>query len=223
MRDGRHLGSSIDPEQLELLFVEATAPEVHSPRQDEGMVPPETVENPMNEEKGSRLALDDTPAKLSLTDILGPGLGSSITGLFARMELAEEEIDEAKRRDPANAERIHGAFRYLRPTDPLERAGDDLYRDHCREIIGRVAASAGERELAPGTRAEVLVTLSDLSLAAPLERTAFLLYGRLFTEAFPERARDIEPLRGPVDRWEAEQADELEGRLRRKLATNRAE
>jgi hypothetical protein len=196
------------------------------------MVPPEAVENPMREEEDLDLSLEtvatqvaepERPDLAALLDEFGGGLGSTISGLFRRMGLAEDEIDGAKRRDPGNAERIHGAFRYLQPTESLQGKVDDLYRAHCRELIARVAAGSVERELAPGTRAEALATLADLSLAAPLERTAGHLYGRLFGELFPKRAAELEPaLHGPRDQYEEEQADELEGWFRRKLATERA-
>lgn len=230
MRDERHQRDT-DREQLELLFAEAMAPETHSPRRGEGMVPPEAVENPMREEEDLDLSLEtvatqvaepERPDLTALVNELGAGLGSTISGLFRRMELAEDEIEAAKRRDPENAERIHGAFKYLLPTESLQRKADPLYRAHCRELISRVAAGAGEKEISLGTSAEVLATLADLSCAAPLERTAFLLYGKLFTQVFPEKAAEIEPLRGPVDGWETEEALALEARFRRKLATERS-
>lgn len=180
----------------------------------------------MREEQDTDLAVADLPENPRSLDALlselSPNLAGVIGGAFRRMELAEEEIELAKTRDPARAARIHEAFKYLRPTETLQRKCDELYRAHCRELIERVAAGASDQELAQGTGAEVLATLADLSLAAPLERTAFLLYGRLFRELFPERAAEIEPLRGPADRWEDEQAHELEATFRRKLATDRA-
>ncbi len=61
--------------------------------------------------------------------------------------------------------------------------------------------------------------LSALSLAAPLDRSAMLLYWRTFTALFPEEAAELRADIGPVpaDAYDETCAKDLERKLRKNL------
>lgn len=155
-----------------------------------------------------------------LHELLGASTANVISATFARMEIAEEEIDCAKRAHPLLATQLHEAFRHLCPTEPLSRLSDDVYRHHCQELLGRIAQS---QDLRPGTAAEVLGMLSAASQLAPPTRTAALLYWRMFGQVLPLQAEKLANEIGPLveDPYHEQQAKELEQRLRRKLTTSR--
>lgn len=145
---------------------------------------------------------------------------SVIRSTFRRMEIAEDEIARAKEAFPLKAEAIHNAFRYLCPTKPLECLSDDVYRQHCRELLKRIVDGA---DLRLGTAAEVLALLSAASLEAPPTRTAAVLYWQLFKRVLPEQSSTIADDIGPLleDSYHEQQACELEAKLRRKLTCDR--
>jgi len=147
-------------------------------------------------------------------------LGVLLTETFHRMVLAEDEITAAKKRYPDKADAIHGAFRYLRPSELLRGKADDVFRAHCRELLARVA---GEKDLRPGTAAELVALFSEMSQATLLDRTATLLYSKLFQEVFPGKSDAILKAAGPMepDHTDRRMMWELEVTLRRKLATDR--
>ncbi len=137
------------------------------------------------------------------------------------MEIAEEEIEAGKSRHPLASDRIHEAFKYLRPTDALAEMGEKLYRAHVKELIQRVASETDTR---PGTTAEMVAILSRLSTVAPFPRSSQLLYEKLFTALFPREAEAIftESHRSVPDSYEVPQMEELEAEFRRKLTCDRA-
>jgi hypothetical protein len=149
-----------------------------------------------------------------------PSLARTVRATFARVDIAEEEIQAAKLRFPACASEIHAAFACLCPTDPIRDLSEDVFRFHCREILERVAKA---QDVRPGTTAEVLGFLADASQLAPPSRFAAFLYQRLFARLLPDRLTEScggiampEP-----ERFEKEEVLSLEGRLRRRLATDR--
>lgn len=152
----------------------------------------------------------------ALRAILGGPLTSVLGGAFRKMEIAEEEIAEAKSRWPQHAERIHRAFRLLCPSEALTSAAEKLYRRHCQETLERIAAGEDTRT---ATRAELASVLSEMSLAAPLDRSATLLYWRTFTALFPKDAEELRSGIGPVaaDAYDETCAKDLERKLRKKL------
>jgi len=156
------------------------------------------------------------PSLDAVRAILGGPLTSVLDGAFRKMEIAEEEIADAKRRSPDHAECIHCAFLLLCPSDALASAAERLYRLHCRELLARVAAGDDTRT---ATNAELASVLSALSLAAPLDRSATLLYWRTFTALFPEEAADLHAGIGPVvaDAYDETCTKDLERKLRKKL------
>jgi hypothetical protein len=160
-----------------------------------------------------------------MADVVG-GLGD----VFARMEIAEEEITAAQlrhgepvpQRDAAN--RIIGvrgpiwsAFGLL-DLKPASRMTDLLYRAHCRELLDRVAAGADTR---PATAAEMLTAVKEVSLATPLTGAATGLYFRLFARLFPDASTDILGATGrelaDYERMYGQTIDEHEAFLARKL------
>jgi hypothetical protein len=66
--------------------------------------------------------------------------------------------------------------------------------------------------------------LEAMSLAAPLERAATVLYWDRFAELFPAEAARIRSETGPVgaDSYDQIRAKELEAKLRRQLTRARA-
>jgi len=117
----------------------------------------------------------------TITDLLGP-VGGRILRVFECMEIAEEEIAAAIERYPVLGVAINAAFKHLYPTRALDGARDEVYRAHCRELLERVADGEDVR---PGTKAEVMMTLSRLSQHAHLTEAAGALYRELFDELFP--------------------------------------
>jgi DNA repair protein RadC len=136
------------------------------------------------------------------------------------MEIAEEEIKTAKTWHPRRHKQLDAAFAALVPTEPLRGLADDLYRVHCRELLDR---ATGKGDMRRGTAAEVVGALAVASLEAPPSPAATLLYERLFTSLFPDKARSVlgsERVR-KADEYEKTAMRELEATLRRKLATDR--
>ena len=116
-------------------------------------------------------------------------LTGTISGVFACMEVAEEEIQKA-RLSKAQSSR---AFRALCPGDALRGKSLEIYRLHAREIIERIRAS---EKLEPATDAELLAIFSDTSLVAPMNRTGQACFEHLFYKLFPGKVAG-EAARGP--------------------------
>lgn len=155
------------------------------------------------------------------SELLGTGLAGTIAHTFRCMEIAEEEIAAAKAQRPLLAAQLHDGFRELCPPSVLREAGEPLYRAYCREVLARIAAS---QALASATTAEPLAVLQAMSLAAPLERAATVLYWDRFAELFPSEAARLRSETGPVaaDTYDQVRAKELEAKLRRQRARARA-
>jgi len=152
--------------------------------------------------------------------LLGPGIASLFGQWIRRMEVAEEEITAAKERHPSHREHLQEAFRHLSPTQPLRDLSEDLYRYHCREILDRVVHG---KDVRPGTTAEIVAMLSQVSLETMPSRPATLLYSRLFAKLFPEQAAKLQHEVGPVatDLDIEREARELEATMREKLTAPR--
>lgn len=155
----------------------------------------------------------------AMSAILGSSLTAAFADVFRLMEIAEEEIEVAKRRHPEVAAVLHRAFLLLCPSTPLRGHSEKLYRVHCRELLARVRERMDTRR---GTSAEIVASLSRLSLLCPLDRTATVLYWRLFEELFPNDAASLCESVGPVvaDDYDKTSAAELERGLRRKLSVS---
>lgn len=154
----------------------------------------------------------------ALMEIAGGSCANAIAYTFRRMDIAEDEIREAKTYYPELAQRIDRAFRHLCPTPPLANVGDTLYRHHCSEIIDRIIHRC---DVKPGTRAEIIGALSGASLKSPLDRTACLLYEKLFAELFPAKARAFQIDHSRIDEFEQSEMNALRIELARKLSCAR--
>jgi len=188
--------------------------------------------SPTHEVRGGRSLLATSKEKEDMTkeppatlldaigELVSPPLANVITGTFRRMELAEEEIAAAKKRHPDQAAALNDTFRHLVPPPLLRNLDDQVYRAHCREILELVATGDDIRE---GTTAEVIAALAESSQAAPLTRTATLLYIELFSLVFPGKSEKLFADVGPMEpnAYERTQMRELEADLRRKLRTDR--
>lgn len=113
---------------------------------------------------------------------------------------------------------IWRSFRLLEPTHPLLRRANWLYREHCREILDRVAAGEDTR---PGTGVEALMALLETSLKAPLAGAASGLCFRLFHRHCPDRAREVfldsSPTVGDYEGMYGSAMDDLETKARHRL------
>lgn len=143
-------------------------------------------------------------------------LPAAVTELFCLMEIAEEEIERAIARTRSELKRqaIHNAFTFLAPIPGMSTLDERVYRHHAKELIERCAKGM---KLTDGTKAEVMILLSKLSLVAPPSAHYAALYERLFAEIFGMSVPG-EAVREP---WPGA-SEELLAHLRRKAGRSRA-
>ena len=164
------------------------------------------------------MCLTDAPQKTHLiADILGDPTWHVIANVFAEVAWVEEEIAAAKARWPEHAAHIDRLFglRLYCAVLPGHWA-EPLARIHIRELAHRVVEG---KDLRPPTRAEMLYVLSDLSQEAPFRPAAFVLFARLFREAFPEQADQVlgDVLPAYEHTVQEDDVQALQGELMRKL------
>lgn len=156
---------------------------------------------------------DSDPRVEALLELLGGG-GDKVRGLFALIEIAEEEIGEARRRHPLAEFAIQKSFEILTPDAGLfPGRNPEVYRAHCRELLARVAAGASKKELQLGTRAEVLCVMSGLSFEHPPGPQGSAMMSTIFDEIFPGVAQPDGPIPEP---WPGA-TEELLGAFQRKI------
>lgn len=147
-----------------------------------------------------------------------PGeLGSVIGRTFKLMGVAEEEIALAKVKWPEEVETIHGAFKYLCPPAGMSALVEEVYRHHCRELLARTAQGRSRR---PGTVAEVMVALSETSLATPLTHDATVAYVQCFSQVFGRDPWEEDEQEQPQPTYPGAVEEIIED-ARRKLAKER--
>jgi hypothetical protein len=152
--------------------------------------------------------------------LIEPPMANFLDFLFDSMRVAEEEIAAAINKHPKkHREAINETFKHACVTQPLRlKQSLTLYRSHVRELIERMIAGADVR---PGTRAEVLATLSECSYAAPLPNQPYTLFIRLFSEIYPQHMKEIgNPEWKKLESWPG-YSDELLHELSRKLRNER--
>ncbi|MFF8283298.1 hypothetical protein ACF06W_11315 [Streptomyces albus] len=136
--------------------------------------------------------------------------------LFSTMEWAEEEIEKARTRHGEQGKGpLWNSFKLLKTThDKLNH--EALYRSHCREILERVAK---RDDPSLGTDAEMIVTIHEACLVAPLNSGTMCLYFRLIARSIPELARVVgkEIELEAYERLHGRKADEYETVMRQKL------
>jgi len=105
--------------------------------------------------------------------------------------------------------KVHGyeAWEWLWPTPPLLRLTKTVYRSHVLELIGRFKEGG---DMTEPTKAELLSSLSALSLLRPPGRSEEVVYHRLFRDVMGSEvyAAMIGNDRIPQEEWRG-QADEL--------------
>lgn len=150
----------------------------------------------------------------TIRSLLPGRTGGAITGVFARMGIAEEEIEAAQSRYPLRKAEVWSAFLLLQPPPVLEEYPDHLYRAHCREILNRVATGGDPRW---ATDAEMLAGFCEALARAPLREDGAALMWRVFQRVYPEANR--EERFSQIDFRESYpgRTDELETEARRSL------
>ncbi|WP_204301136.1 hypothetical protein [Actinoplanes campanulatus] len=137
--------------------------------------------------------------------------------VLAAMDWAEDEIIEASRRHPAQADLLFHAFRLL-PGDvgPGMRT-EFLYRGHFRELLERVVADDDPR---PATAAEICLLLAQISPVVPMHGPSAGLYFRMWLAAFPNHpvTDDQADNQRHYEHVYGTRIDELDAMLRSKLA-----
>ncbi|GEM_PF-5121020 len=125
-----------------------------------------------------------------ITEVVGGDpLWRVLGNVFDEMEWVEDEIARAKERWPQLADRIDRLFGLrTRSVVPPGMWTERLARLHIRELAERIANGG---DLRPPTLAEKLFVIAETSFVAPFGPKGFVLYARLFREAFPEEAEQI--------------------------------
>ena len=127
----------------------------------------------------------NTENLLATTESLDPGTSwvAAIGIAFDKMEIGENEIGKAQSRHPERSQTIWDSFKLLCPSAYVREALEPVYRAHCAELLDRVAHGF---DTTLGTKAEVMMGLSETSLKSPLPHTAAVLYARIFQGIFPD-------------------------------------
>jgi hypothetical protein len=114
---------------------------------------------------------------------IGAGaLLGTVQSAFDQMAIAEQEMKRFTVRFPANRVDIRRAFVQLRWV--LKTAVPEVvYRSHVQELLTRVV---NDQSLMRGTKAEVLMLLSEASQVAPMGACRVALYLKLFDEIYPQ-------------------------------------
>lgn len=150
-----------------------------------------------------------------LHSLTGAEFTTTLISTLTQAEWAEDEIDQAQQRHPDVADVLFHGFSLLAATHQ-RMSTKFVYRAHARELLERVAAGQSTK---PGTAVEVALLLMQISLATPLNTTAFGLYLRMWRQAgLPDLG---EPVKGFDEHYEAIAAsgiDEFEALARRRLA-----
>lgn len=146
----------------------------------------------------------------ALAKVMDDDAASVIGRTFELMGSAEDEIKRAQRHYPQAKERIWSAFRILCPTSGMSALSEDVYRAHCRELLGKVAGGADTRI---GTDAEMLVVLSHASLEAPPTADVAALTYEIFCRVLP----NSDPGGPVIHPTYAGALEELDYQIRRRL------
>jgi hypothetical protein len=130
-----------------------------------------------------------------------------------RVDWAEDEIDAAQLRHPAQADRLYHGFALLVPPKGFDLAAEVVFRSYCRELLDRLAAGWDTRE---ATDAEVALACRAMSLVHPLNPGAMLVYQRAWLRAFPQHPLPHLDM-ASYEHIASPHADELDALIRRRL------
>jgi hypothetical protein len=144
---------------------------------------------------------------------LGP-FSDAVQSAFDQMAIAEREMHTYTEQFPECGDAIDQSFVQLRWTLGTI-APEAVYTAHVRELLMRVVDG---KSLQPGTKAEVLMLLSESSMVAPLGARRAALYVELFEEFYPD-AFEKRPL--TIHEPWAGSSSELLDELRRKAKMDR--
>lgn len=165
--------------------------------------------------------VDASAGKRPITDleslfkeIGGGALLGAVQSALDQMAIAEEEIKHYTDRFSGNYVDIRRAFVQLRWMLKIP-VPESVYRAHVQELLTRVV---NDQSLMRGTKAEVLMLLSEASQMAPLPTRYVALYLKLFDELYPQ-AFAGEPL--VIQEPWIGCSDELLEALRHKTKTDR--
>ena len=139
---------------------------------------------------------------------------AQLAAVLTTIEWAEDEIAQATKRHPAEADVLYHAFTILTPP-PSMPATEFVHRGHARELLERLAADQDTR---PATDAELCVICSETSLRAPLTSAGAGLYFRAWARAFPSVPGPADADLPYYERLHGAAIDDLERILRNKAA-----
>jgi hypothetical protein len=160
---------------------------------------------------------DEAAADADLTQLMAEAQ-NDLEDVLAIIDWAEDEIQQACRRHPAQADVLFHAFTLLRPGEISPAFGTEfVFRSHARELLERIAAGSDPR---PATTAELCMTCARISLQVPLHGAPAGLYFRLWLRAFPDHpvTPDQVDNQAHYETLYAEQMNDLESDLRRKVS-----
>jgi hypothetical protein len=134
--------------------------------------------------------------------------------VLTAMDWADDEIVEASRHHPEQADLLFHAFSQL--VGPDMRT-EFLVRGHIRELLERVVAGD---DLRPATAAEICLRLAQINAVVPMHGASAGLYFRMWSAAFADRpvTDDQADNQHHYERLYGTQIDELDALLRSKLA-----
>jgi hypothetical protein len=90
------------------------------------------------------------------------GIGRTIDRTFRFINIAERVIDGYQKMHEDKADEVDGAFKFLKPSKPLMRVPEKVFRQHCRQLLDRVVAVGMEdAQMHEPTDAEALAILMD--------------------------------------------------------------
>lgn len=140
-------------------------------------------------------------------------ISEALSPVLTQMEWAEDEICKATNRHPDAGDALYHSFKLLAPTRSRMHT-EFVYRGHCRELLDRVARCEDTR---PGTAAEIVIALCEVSLTVPISGIAVGLLFRMWSEAFPGQA-EIDIDRQHREALYGADIDDAEATIRAKLA-----
>lgn len=163
------------------------------------------------------------PTARAAFELIGAGdLFRQIHSVFALMEIAEEEIEAALRKnrdDVATMKRIWGSFLTCRPQ--FHDMSEIVYRAHVREIIARAARNEKQKVLNEGTNAEAMWAMVHTSFATTLNNLGTSVYAELFRRCFPEKVSEFRlEILDRYEPYDGAAAEEI-ARIKRKHSVER--
>lgn len=111
---------------------------------------------------------------------------SNVFSIFDLVEDAEKMIESAILKNPKDAPVLWDTFKVIRPRQFLieyAKRQPKVYETHVKELLQR--ALNGE-DFVPATDAEILVTLSKVSMNAPMHNNPAFIMMKIFREIFPK-------------------------------------